>query len=69
LIDRFLTTIPRGERIQVLGQIVAHMSDQAIPLGLFHDAQSAMIGNRVLNVVGGSPQGTYAWNAHEWDLR
>jgi peptide/nickel transport system substrate-binding protein len=69
LIDQYLTTIQRTERIQPLGQIMRHMTDQVVPLGLFYDAQSVLVANRIRNVVGGSAQGTYAWNAHEWEVR
>jgi peptide/nickel transport system substrate-binding protein len=69
LIDQFITTIPRQERMQILGQIIHHMTEQVVPLGVFYNAQPAVVGNRVLNVVGTSPQGTWAWNAHEWDLK
>ncbi len=69
LLDRFLTTIPRAERVQILGQIVHHMTDQVIPLGLFYDAHSTLVADRLTRLAGSSAQGTYAWNAHEWEIR
>ncbi len=69
LLDRFLTTIPRQERVEILGQIVHHMTDQVVPVGLFYDAHSTMVAKRLTQLAGGSAQGTYAWNAHEWDAK
>ena len=69
LIDRFYATVPRPERIQVLGDIIHHMTDQVIPLGMFYNAAPTMIGNRLINVGPGGSAVTPAWNAHEWDLR
>jgi hypothetical protein len=69
LIDRFFVTVPRQERTQVLGQIVHHMTDQAIPVGLFYNVAPVMIGNRLQNVTAGGPSSGPAWNANEWDIR
>jgi peptide/nickel transport system substrate-binding protein len=66
LIDRYFTTIPWHERMQVLGQMVRHQTDQLTAMGLFYDTQSSIIGNRLLQVGPGSRQ---AWNGHEWDKR
>jgi len=70
LLDRYLTTIPRQERLQVIGQIVHHISDQLPAMGLFYDGQPALIANRLMNVGPGPGEfATQAWNAHEWDVR
>jgi peptide/nickel transport system substrate-binding protein len=69
LIDRYYVTVPRGERNQVLAQIVHHMSDQAIPLGMFYNTQPTMIANRLVNVTPGGSGASPAWNSHEWDVR
>jgi ABC-type transport system substrate-binding protein len=61
LIDRYYVTIPRGERVQVIGQIMHHMTDQAIVMGLLYNAQATMVASRLRNV----PPST-TWNAHEW---
>lgn len=68
LIDAFYTTIPRPQRMEILGQIVQHMTGNLVPIGLFHDAQSALVSNRLKNVVGAGGTATQAWNAHEWEL-
>ena len=68
LIDRFLTTIPRSERIHTLGQIVHQMTDQVLLMGLFYDTEATMISNRLSNVAKLS-RSNMSWNAHEWELR
>jgi peptide/nickel transport system substrate-binding protein len=66
LIDRYQTTIPMTERMQVAGQIVRHFSEQLPVLSLFYDALPIFVSNRVLNV---HPHSNLAWNVHEWDLK
>ena len=39
MIDRFYQTIPEGERHQVLGQIVNHISDRLVIMPQFYDAE------------------------------
>ncbi len=64
LIDRYFLTIPAPERTQILAQIVHHMTDQLVLMGIVYDPPLRLIGNRVHNVPAGVP-----WNAHEWDVR
>ncbi|HEY3118510.1 MAG TPA: ABC transporter substrate-binding protein [Chloroflexota bacterium] len=63
LIDRFFTTVPRAQRIDVLRQIVHYMTDQVIILGMFYDVGPTMVSNRLYNTDGD------VYNAHEWDVR
>jgi peptide/nickel transport system substrate-binding protein len=71
LLDRFYSSVPRAQRMQILGEIMHHLTDQVIPLGMFYNAQPTMIGSRLINVGpgGGGAGSTPAWNAHDWDLR
>jgi peptide/nickel transport system substrate-binding protein len=67
-IDRFFATIPRAERMQIAGQIVQHMTEQVLVMGMFYDLQPAFVGTRLRNL---SPMGgdqSLPWNAHEWDV-
>lgn len=69
LIDRYLVTIPRGERMQVAGQIVHHLTDQVIGLLTFYNGYPTVVGKRLKNVATSVPDGaTNTWNAHEWDI-
>jgi hypothetical protein len=63
LLDRYFTTIPKQDRLNVLGQIVHHMTDRLTNLDLFYDVEGALVTRRLQNVTF-----TRAWNAHEWDL-
>jgi peptide/nickel transport system substrate-binding protein len=70
MIDRYFSTIPRQERIEVLGGIIYHIADQLIEMGLFNSATPIMIGNRLDAVAASTDvRASQAWNAHEWSLR
>jgi peptide/nickel transport system substrate-binding protein len=69
LVERYVTTIPRAERLQVLAGIVSHQTDQVVAMGLFHYVNPTMAANRLLHVTGRGPRSQEAWNAHEWDVR
>ena len=69
-IERFFTTVPMGERLQVAGQVVQHLTENVIFLPMFYDLHPTMVNNRLLNVPGFASQGnTITWNAHQWDVR
>jgi len=70
LLDRYYVTIPKRERIQALGDVIHHISDQLNVMGLFYDAEPLMVGSRVLNVAANrAARSSSMWNAHEWDVR
>jgi peptide/nickel transport system substrate-binding protein len=70
LLERLMATIPRAERLQVLSQVLHHMSDQLNLMPLFFREDTILVNKRVLNVSALSAEGaTHAWNAHEWDAR
>jgi peptide/nickel transport system substrate-binding protein len=68
LLDRYFTTIPRAERLQALGQIMTHMTDQLVILGIFYTVEPAMISDRLVNVTNRRVEsGRHPWNVHEWE--
>lgn len=69
LIDRYFVTIPRPERVQVLAQVVRHLTEQLNPMPLFHEPEPVMISKRLVSAGGRRGDGVQAWNAHEWDVR
>jgi len=69
LLDQYFVTIPRQARAQVLGQIVAHVTEQLPVMGLFYGVEPTLVANRVLNVAPRIQDSTQARNAHEWELR
>jgi peptide/nickel transport system substrate-binding protein len=68
LIDRYLTTIPPNDRLQVAREILAHVSDQLVWMILYYDSQPVLVSNRLEHVSPGG-QGETAWNAHLWDVK
>ncbi len=70
LLDRYFTTIPARERGQALAQIVHHMTDQLIIMGIFYTVEPSLVSNRLINVTGRKTEDVrQPWNAHEWDVR
>jgi peptide/nickel transport system substrate-binding protein len=63
LVDRYYVTIPRAERLQVLGQIMNHITDQVVLISFFYEAGPLLISNRVKNVTS-----VPTWNSHQWDV-
>ena len=63
LIDRFFVTVPRAERMTVLGQIIHHLTDQLVIMGLYFTPDATGVSNRLRNVPAGDP-----WNTQEWDV-
>jgi peptide/nickel transport system substrate-binding protein len=68
LVDRYFSTIPTRERNQALGEIMRHLTDQVIIMGLFYNMEPTLVSNRIKNLHARHLSGTQAWNAHEWDL-
>jgi peptide/nickel transport system substrate-binding protein len=67
-IDRYVVTIPRAERMQVLGQIAHHLSDQLPSMGLFYVVDSTVYADRLSGITPRTERATQAWNAQEWDI-
>jgi peptide/nickel transport system substrate-binding protein len=70
LTERYFTTIPVRERNAVLGQIVHHISDNVLAIGLLYGPEPTLIGNRLVNVSAPGAIGSdETWNGHEWDVK
>jgi peptide/nickel transport system substrate-binding protein len=69
LVERFERTIPRAERIRLLGDMVHHATDQLLLLTMFHEPEPVLISNRLVNAAGPRGISIQAWNAHEWDIK
>ncbi len=65
LIDRFFATVPRGERMEVLNQIVNYMTSQVVILGMFWDPGPTLVANRITNMKDPGA----VWDAYEWTVR
>jgi peptide/nickel transport system substrate-binding protein len=69
LIERYFRTIPKPERMDILGQIVRHQSENLQQMGLFYNVQSVARVKRVEGVTNSGVSGfNQAWNAHTWSV-
>jgi ABC-type transport system substrate-binding protein len=68
IVERYFTTIPFGERMQLLGQIVRHTTENHIWMPLYWRVLPTLAHERVAGVapIG---EGNQWWNAHLWDVR
>lgn len=69
LIDRYFTTIPLRERVDVLGRLVRVLTDQVAALGLIAGPEPTLIGRRLVNVAAGRAGADETWNVHLWEIR
>ena len=70
LIDRYYTTIPRDQRSQTLAQIVNHITDQVVMMGILFNVEPILVGSRLVNVNVARPDGVRdSWNSWEWDVK
>jgi peptide/nickel transport system substrate-binding protein len=66
LVERHDVTIPASERTEIFNQIVRHVSEQVVILGLFYDVEVTVISSRLKNVPIRNGGFGETWNAHEW---
>jgi len=69
IIAKYVSTIPKTEREQLLGQIVHEYTDQLILLSLYHEPEPVLISNRMMNASGRKGISIQTWNAYDWDLK
>lgn len=69
LVEKYVGTIERGPRIQLLSDLIRHTTDQLLPLPLYHEPEPALISHRMLNVAGRRGSSYQTWNIHEWDMK
>jgi peptide/nickel transport system substrate-binding protein len=68
-IERYLTTVPMVERMQVLGGLVRHQTENLSHMPIFHGADPTLVSNRLQNVTARGDNFTQAWNIQDWDLK
>ena len=69
LVNRYFTTIAFSDRMQVLGQLVRHTTENLIWMPLFWRVVPTFIHNRIIEVPAAGDVGEQEWNAHLWDVR
>jgi peptide/nickel transport system substrate-binding protein len=62
-VERYYVTIQRAERVQVLGQLLNHLTDNVVSMSFFYETAPVLVSNRLRNVT---PEPS--WNPHEWDV-
>lgn len=62
MIQRYVSTIPKPERLTALGDIINHQTDQLTILPLIYRATGTVLGSKRLKNV----KGSLMWNAHQW---
>lgn len=68
LIDKFFTTVPRGQRMEGAAQIMHHLTDQVVIFGLYYDVEVVLINHRVKDVIGRGVGSGESWNSELWDV-
>jgi peptide/nickel transport system substrate-binding protein len=68
-IERYLTTVPMVERMQVLGGLVRHQTENLSHMPIFHGADPTLVSNRLQNVTARGDNFTQAWNIQDWELK
>jgi peptide/nickel transport system substrate-binding protein len=68
LLDRYFGTIPIRARNDALSQIMRHLSENVVQMGLFYNMEPTLVSNRITNLRGRHQASTQAWNVHEWDV-
>lgn len=70
LLDRYALTIPYGERMNAMSDLIHFLEDQLPQMSLFYDTQVVLVSNRLANVeshkTGLASQG---FDAEIWDAR
>lgn len=64
VIERYVVTIPIGERLRLLGDLIQHQTDQVSLMTTFYQARASVLGSVRLKGV----TSVNVWNAHLWDL-
>lgn len=68
LIDRLIGTIAQTERLELIREVVQHMSQQLTIMGMLYDLQPTLTNHRLQGAV--VPPGvTPFWNVHLWDVK
>jgi peptide/nickel transport system substrate-binding protein len=69
LLDRYYSTVPIGDRLDVLGTIVHTLTDQVVGIYLFTQGTPTAINNRLVSVTGEFSRAQETWNAEQWDVK
>jgi ABC-type transport system substrate-binding protein len=65
MIDRYFATIQWAPRMQALGAVANHITDQLVVMGMIYDVAPVLIGRQPENVSTPNP----TWNIHQWGMK
>jgi peptide/nickel transport system substrate-binding protein len=70
VIDRYWVTIPAAERMNLIGQVLHHVTDQVALMPLFYDMDIMLTSSRLRGPEDSlrGDASSQAWNAHLWDV-
>ena len=68
LVERYFTTIAFNGRMEVLGQLVRHTTENLIWMPLYWRVVPTFIHHRLREVPAAGDVGVQQWNAHLWDV-
>lgn len=69
LIDKYFTTVPWEQRMDLGRQIIHRLSDEVAWIGLYHLIAPSLIPNRVPNMPATDKEASMLDFIHEWDVR
>jgi ABC-type transport system substrate-binding protein len=64
LVDKYLTTIPKTERLRAGGEALHHLTDQLVVMTTFYNTQPQIVSSRLKNV----PNNASTANIQEFDI-
>ena len=68
LYERYLVTIPRAERMQMVAYMLEHLAQWLPSMPIFYRVEATMIAHRLTGIELSSSEVSRAWNVHEWDV-
>ncbi|MBM2812325.1 MAG: hypothetical protein HW416_3084 [Chloroflexi bacterium] len=69
MLDRYALTIAAQDRLQLLQQVVRHMTENVVFMGVIWDIDATFSTSRLSNITGKYERSIQTWNVHEWDVR
>jgi peptide/nickel transport system substrate-binding protein len=66
LLNTFNTTLDRGERVRLMGQILRIYSEELPSVSLFFRGSAFAFINEIKGPARAAPETNAAWNIHEW---
>jgi peptide/nickel transport system substrate-binding protein len=64
VVDRYMRTIPKTERLRAGAEALHHMTDQLVAMTTFYNTQPQAVANRLKNV----PENATVVNVQQWDV-